>query len=312
MAESDIRLLQQFYLSCQVRDCTPKTIRFYSEGLRRLCGHAVSLDKALPDLTKGDIEGYMLLMLERVRATSLNAFLRAWRRFYNWLEEEDIMSESWANPMRRIKMLRGEKRVIPPLTGSDIVKILTASGTGFHGARNRCIVALCYDAMLRCGEMVNLLRDNIDIAGRQVRVTKSKSRNERIVPISAKSAQIFLVYQVRYLDGVPGDRFICKTDGQPLMEDRINKMMTRIGARCDIHLYPHRLRHSGATAYWKQGGSTYMLQSILGHSSQQMTRHYVQISAADAIEVHESYTPMQDVTIPKLQKRVTQSVRKKS
>jgi len=53
--------------------------------------------------------------------------------------------------------------------------------------------------------------------------------------------------------------------------------------------YPHKLRHTGAVLYLRNGGDPFSLQKKLGHSSLQMTRHYSNLADSDVRAQHLKY-----------------------
>jgi len=49
----------------------------------------------------------------------------------------------------------------------------------------------------------------------------------------------------------------------------------------------HALRHTFAVEYLRRGGSVFHLQMVLGHSSLEMTRRYVNLVTEDLQKVHQ-------------------------
>jgi site-specific recombinase XerD len=70
--------------------------------------------------------------------------------------------------------------------------------------------------------------------------------------------------------------------GRRLGRDQLGKLLAKIGQRAGIlNLHPHRLRHTFATEFLRNGGQQLVLQRVLGHSSGEMVRRYVQVAEAD-------------------------------
>jgi len=55
---------------------------------------------------------------------------------------------------------------------------------------------------------------------------------------------------------------------------------------------PHTLRHTFATYYVRSGGGEFRLQRMLGHSTLEMTRRYVNLQTEDLQAVHHLRTAL--------------------
>ena len=61
----------------------------------------------------------------------------------------------------------------------------------------------------------------------------------------------------------------------PLTRQGVPARMARWGKAADVHLYPHRCRHTHATHAIRRGVDVFTLSATLGHSSTGTTSHYV-------------------------------------
>ena len=60
-----------------------------------------------------------------------------------------------------------------------------------------------------------------------------------------------------------------------------------------VRVSPHTLRHTFAVLYIRNGGDSFSLQEILGHSTLDMTRRYVHLARRDVAEQHKKFSPME-------------------
>jgi integrase/recombinase XerD len=60
-----------------------------------------------------------------------------------------------------------------------------------------------------------------------------------------------------------------------------------------VRVSPHTLRHTFAVLYIRNGGDSFSLQEILGHSTPEMTPRYVHLALRDVAEQHKKFSPME-------------------
>jgi integrase/recombinase XerD len=88
----------------------------------------------------------------------------------------------------------------------------------------------------------------------------------------------------------------------PLFASRLNRPMTRnklaemfagIGKRAGVpNVHPHRLRHTFAIQYLRNGGSAYHLQAMLGHSTLETVKIYLKLAQIDMDTMHRRVSPV--------------------
>jgi hypothetical protein len=76
---------------------------------------------------------------------------------------------------------------------------------------------------------------------------------------------------------------------------RIGCMSSNVCCSMDAHglpsQTPHLLRHSAGTFWIKSGGSSAILQKILGHTTQSTTQLYIHLAGSDVKEWHSRFSP---------------------
>ena len=111
-----------------------------------------------------------------------------------------------------------------------------------------------------------------------------EGQKERIVPIgnwATKLLQRFLYY-FRPEPLLETRVFLC-VDGMPMTENTLRLVFARLAKRAGVPwLHIHLLRHTFATHYLPNEGDVFSLQRILGHTTLEMTRRYVDMVAMEA------------------------------
>jgi integrase/recombinase XerD len=70
------------------------------------------------------------------------------------------------------------------------------------------------------------------------------------------------------------------------------KQYTKAAGIAAKRLSPHALRHFFALTFLKNGGDVMALQKLLGHSSLEMVRNYVNMTDDDALAKHRLASPL--------------------
>ncbi|MFI5346603.1 MAG: tyrosine-type recombinase/integrase [Elusimicrobiota bacterium] len=217
----------------------------------------------------------------------LRCAFRFWKR-------EGLLAD---DPMERVERPRRERALIRPFSPEQAARLLSAPDTRtVPGLRDRAMMMLMLDSGLRISELLSLEAGRVDWLNCNA-VVMGKGRKERSVPFSAKTAQALLEYaQARSKAPVKSGQFFLGKTGKPVCRSKARKLILRYGRTAGIEgvrLSPHTLRHTFAVLYIRNGGDSFSLQEILGHSTLEMTRRYVNLASRDVAEQHKKFSPME-------------------
>jgi integrase/recombinase XerD len=93
----------------------------------------------------------------------------------------------------------------------------------------------------------------------------AKAARERYIPLGYRLAEALLKYKLEHRPTPVGTvRFWWTVSGTPLEVGRIEKMVKDYGRKADLkRCYPHKLRHTSAVLYLRNGGNVSSLQKKL-------------------------------------------------
>lgn len=226
----------------------------------------------------------------------LNSILRHMKAFYNFLVEENYVER---NPFDKIKQLK-ETGEIKSLT-SDQFKLLLKQPNQrtYAGFRDYVMMYLLLDTGMRIGEAIALTKEDIDFKTNviELRSATTKNRKTRYVPISQNTNKLLreLINETEEF----GTHYIFTTVyGNQIETTRFRQRLKAYGEEAGIkgvRVSPHTFRHTFAKYYLLNNGDVMTLQKILGHSSIEMVRKYVNMTDKDIFNQHNKFSPMNNI-----------------
>jgi len=296
---------------------SPKTISWYSANLRHFRSYLKS--RHLPDsidsidikllreyvlylLKRNKFDGhpYTPVKMEPLSTATIHGHVRTLRAFFSRLVIEGLTQNNVARDLKPPKI---SQKVVTTLPDQEIESILnTLSPTNLSEARNRTIFVILLDSGLRIGELVNLKMEDVHMDDGLLKVM-GKGKKERIVPIGSNAQRALQRYLFRYRTNpaLPGsDNVFLSIHGAPLTENSIKLMFARLAQRSGVQrLRAHLYRHTFATRFLINGGDVFTLQQILGHSTLEMVRHYVNLASNHVAIQHQRFSPLDRLNIRK-------------
>ncbi|MFC2122525.1 tyrosine-type recombinase/integrase [Bacteroidota bacterium] len=194
------------------------------------------------------------------------------------------------------------RKVVSTLSNEEIGAILSTFTTSPSDARNQTIFMILLDTGLRIGELINLKMDDVHMDEGYLKVM-GKGKKERIVPIGNNAQRALQRYLFRFrpkpINPVINNAFL-SISGQPLTENSMKLMFTRLAKRSGVsRFHAHLCRHTFATRFLINGGDVFSLQQILGHSTLEMVRHYVNLASNHIVMQHQRFSPLDHLGLRK-------------
>ena len=143
-----------------------------------------------------------------------------------------------------MQLIREESRIKAVVTPEQYVQVLKKiDRSTFEGFRNYLMMMALWDSMIRRGELLGLLTENVDLQSGMLKVY-GKGRKERWAPVGPKTLGVLRKYLVKHRSRIPGDVLFCSKLGKGLEAEYVQKLVSRLGKKSGVKLYPHLVRHS--------------------------------------------------------------------
>lgn len=230
--------------------------------------------------------------------------------FFRWLSREF----SGDNPMTSVASPRFEVRAVEPFKREEIEALLKAcnysreSKTQFRKSfvmrrdtakRDTSVLLTLLDTGVRASEFCSMQVGDFEpgtgkLLIKHGRQGGAKFGKGRIVYLGKSARKALWRYLADREDGNDPDAplFVTRSNKQ-MTPNTLRQLICSLGERAQLpNCHPHRFRHTFAITYLRSGGDIFTLQSLLGHRSLEMVRHYSRVAAIDIELAHRRASPV--------------------
>lgn len=289
--------VSEYLRYCALRkELSPKTLKAYRIDLRQFF-ESVSCDT--PD--KADIERYIDELHKKYQQKTVKRKIASIKAFYNFLEQEELISES---PFRRIRVKFKETIILPRIIPrEEIEKLLNcmydclkqSKESDYKNViRDVAVIELLFATGARVYEISHIRVDYIDLSSGKVRFM-GKGGKERCVQIADTDTLRLLkkYYEINSHKIEESGYFFINRYGKRFTEESIREMLKHYTGKAGItrKITPHMFRHSFATFLIEEGVDISCVQHILGHSSIKTTQIYIHIATSKQAEILQNMHP---------------------
>ena len=239
------------------------------------------------------LRAYLGLLTTRgVRPSTVIRKVAALRSFGRYLRRRGLIA---ADPASRLTLPRAGGRLPRFVPEAEIQRLLDGPWPDdLRALRDRAILELLYGTGMRLSELVQLDREDVDLAAGTARVS-GKGRKERIVIFGPPTAGALRAYlHAGGGEGGGGGRpLFTGPSGRRLhprtVQRRVGRQLARLARAGGTS--PHALRHSFATHLLDHGADIRAIQELLGHANLGTTQVYTHVSIEALREAVERFHP---------------------
>ena len=303
--------LEEFLLEKEAHNLSPKTIKNYKQSVDYFIQfHELPLDTPLEEITQSHFYKWVnTLKLEGVKPTSINHYLRDTRSFFYWCMDVD---RKYMTPYK-IRQIEAQEEQIKLFPDEELELLLTKperSNNKFTDWRTWVICNWVLATGNRAATICDVRIGDIDFRRKEIQLAHTKNKKAQIIPLSSSLETILKEYLKMWRDGGKNkEAWLFPNVGDEKLTTNAlqNSFSKYCKARGCSHTNIHGLRHNFAKGWVKNNGNMYALQKILGHSTLDMTRKYVNLFSEDIKEDFDRFSPLD--SIKRKQKR-TQTVKR--
>lgn len=293
------KAVMEFLRHCRLRNLSPRTIEYYTEDLEYF--QKVAALTYADEITAEGLERFIGHEMDKGnRVTAINSRIRGLRVFIRFCADRDYL-EGFT-----VSLLKEDEIVKEPYTDAELRKLLK------RPASNRWVEWRCWAIVntllatgIRANTLINLRVGDLDFQHNTIFLSKLKNRKQQNIPMS-ESLKTALSNYLKLWEWRSEDYLFPTLEG---------KQMAKGSLQCAIRAYNlgrgvsktslHLFRHTFAKNYILAGGGMVQLQTLLGHSTLDMTRKYIHLYSQDVQRDFERLNPLNNI----LQKDTTRIIR---
>ena len=276
------QFLQKNGLATEVEAIGPRDIRRFIDHLQ----HGVQAGANNPHRPTED---------KPLSPQTVAGYVRTLRAFFSWAVRERLID---GHPMQHVKTPKVPQRDMPFFSDVEIGRLLAALKQPTDvGQRNYALAVLLLDTGMRVSELIHMEMQDLHLNQGYLKVV-GKGDKQRTIPLGRSSRKVLLDYLRKHRPepSLPQcDRVFLTRTGDPLRPDYVYQIISRACRQVGItgkRLGPHTCRHTFARSFLLNGGDLLTLQRILGHTSLEVVKLYVNLQTEDLLAQQWKYSPM--------------------
>lgn len=281
--------IEEFLKNCRLRNLSPKTIRYYEEDLQYFARNIPA--KNADDIKREVVDDFIFHEMDKGnRITAINTRLRGIRVFIRFCSERDY-SEGFSYPL-----LKEDETVKEPYTEEELQRLLRRpTSNSWAEWRVWAAINTFLATGVRASTLLSIRISDVDFENNTILLTKLKNRKQQMIPVSESLGNVLNDY-LKLWDWNSEDYLFPTISNTQMnvhsLESAVRKYNIARGvSKTSLHLF----RHTFAKNYMLAGGGMIQLQSILGHSTLEMTRKYINLYGQDIHRDFDRLNPLNNM-----------------
>jgi len=272
-----------------------KTLFNYGIGFQYFTEY-LNKDTLCSSITEDTYMGYIEYMRNNkpnLSPFSLNTYLVNVRVIFYYLMDKGYMDSF---PCKLLKAGKPAKKTYKPEDLAKLFEEPNKKDCTFTDYRNWAIVCYFLATGNRANTTINIKMEDLDFTNNEILLTTVKNKRQDIIPMSTALKKVLTKYLEVRGSVEPEDYLFCTAYGEKLTGSGLDTAIGRyLKKRGVSETGIHKMRHTFATEYLRNGGRAEKLQQILGHSTMDMTMEYVHLVKNDIKADFDSFNPLDNM-----------------
>ena len=293
------------YCTAQKRLDT-KTLKAYKIDLRQFSEQISTTE--IESITTSVLETYITNLHQQYSPKTVKRKIASIKAFFHYLEYKDIII---LNPFNKLQIKFREPVILPKTIPLKTLEVLfNAAYAKYHKTTSPCqkrktlrdiaVLELLFATGIRISELCSILLQNMDLQNNIILI-HGKGSKERLIHICDPNVlSILNQYYTEYYSQISAcGYFFVNNNGNRLSDQSVRDMINKYCRIADIdyHITPHMFRHTFATQLLEENVDIRYIQTMLGHSSINVTEIYTHVTMSKQKDILASKHPRRNMNI---------------
>lgn len=283
-----------------------KTLKAYRIDLRQFSEQISVVN--VSNITTPILEVYIAKLHQQYTPKTVKRKVASTKAFFHYLEYKEIVTQ---NPFNRLQIKFREPITLPKTIPLHTIELLLNTIYNQYNnsisdyekktsLRDIAVIELLFVTGIRISELCTISYQNIDLLNKVV-VIRGKGAKERLIHICNEDVITTLTkYSSVYkTEIISCGYFFVNNVGNRLSDQSVRDMINKYCMIANIqqHITPHMFRHSFATLLLEENVDIRYIQTMLGHSSINVTQIYTHVAMSKQKNILEAKHPRQNMNI---------------
>ena len=271
-----------------------KTIINIQGSMKRWMDYLVLSDYSMniSDVDSSYVYSFMNHCLnEEMKPTTLNHYLRDIRAFVYWCIDKKYITDAF-----KVKLATEDEVIKDTYTDEEMELLLQKPhrDASFVEFRTWAIINWIFATGNRASTVCSIQMKDLNFTKKEIIIQKTKTHKAMIIPFSPSLMTCIKDYIRRFRSDATDEEFLFPNVGNlPLTVNALKSSVQNYNKSRGVDKTSvHAFRHTFAKNWIRATGDVFRLQKLLGHSTLEMTKRYVNMFSDDLKEGFEKFNPL--------------------
>lgn len=282
---------RDFIKHCRVKNLVDSTLDYYENSYYKF---REFYNGDIEDINSTVVDDFILYLREvtEMNDISINTFIKAIRTILYYFMKIGYLEKF------NITIYKAEKKVKETYTDAELELLLKKPNLkqcDFTEYRTWVIINFLMGTAARANTICNIRIKDLDLDSAVVLFATTKNKKQQVMPISNQLCSVLKEYLNYRQHESEDDYLFVSVYSQKLNSNSLRTSIAKYNQRRGVmKTSVHLFRHTFAKKWIQSQGNIFTLQKILGHSTLDMVKEYVNLFDDDIREDYDKYNPLQN------------------